>query len=440
MGTLTKDLIQAIWMYYLLYFYTDVFGISGTAAGTLLLVARIWDAVNDPIMGVLADRSKVRKTGKYRPFVLIMPIPLIIFAVLSFTTPNLMTTGKLIWAYVTYIGTGMAFTAYGVPHQAMLSTLTHDPDERNSMVSIMAFLSTAAYTVASYFALPLVSILGHGSDKAGFRNMMIVVCIVAEGCALITFFATKERYIPETEAASLSDMAKAISSNKPLLILMISMLIGSIASMIPSAVGAYYIIYNLGRSDLVGLGLSIATVGSLVGVAMSPMVMKWLGDIKTILLAYGFILVVDLISFFFAPSSIPLFLVLVVLHGFAASMPSVVISANIVSTSDYAEWKTGVRCDGTAFALQNFGTKFGQAVAGGIGGFLLGMTGYVAGAETQSSATISGLAIVRFIVPAVLGVFAALVMLAYPLTTEKKAEIRKELDERQAKKASTSDV
>lgn len=157
-----------------MFFYTDVFGISGTAAGLLLFVARIWDAINDPMMGVIVDKTKT-KWGRYRPYILIAPIPLYIFAILTFTVPNLAPTGKLIWAYVTYIGTGMAFTAYDVPMWGLLSTLTRSENDRNQMISLLRNVSTAGYLVMVYATLPLVSILGNGSQAAGFRNLMIEI-------------------------------------------------------------------------------------------------------------------------------------------------------------------------------------------------------------------------------------------------------------------------
>lgn len=435
-GSLGYDIIQAIWGSYLLYFYTDVFGISGAAAGLLLIVARVWDAVNDPMMGMIADRSKVTRFGKFRPYILIMPIPLYIFSILTFTTPDLIPTGKLIWAYVTYIGSGMAFTAYGIPFQAMISTLTRNANERDQLVSFKTFFSTIAYVVAGYFVLPLVSILGNGSNQVGFRNLMIVVSIVSYIFALLCFFWSKEKYVPETQATSIGKMIKTAATNKPLLVLAVCMLINGISGMIPGAVGSYYIIYVVGREDLVGLGLALPTAVSLIGIVLAPKIIKVLGDIKTIFSSYIIMFVCSVVGFIFSPGNPVVFIGTTALLGVFSCLPSIVITSNVVCASDYSEWKTGVRCDGTAFALQNFGTKLGQAVAGGIGGFLLSMTGYVAGAAEQSSATMTGLGIVRFIIPPALGLVIGFIMMKlYPLTAEKKAQIAADLEKCHSEKA-----
>ena len=302
LGTLAKDLISPIWGSYLMFFYTDVFGISGTAAGLLLFVARIWDAINDPMMGVIVDKTKT-KWGRYRPYILIAPIPLYIFAILTFTVPNLAPTGKLIWAYVTYIGTGMAFTAYDVPMWGLLSTLTRSENDRNQMISLLRNVSTAGYLVMVYATLPLVSILGNGSQAAGFRNLMIVLCVISYLFALICFFSTKEQYNTESNAASLKDMIKSLIINRPLMVLIICMAVMYIFMNMPSAVGTYFIMYNLGAPELIGIGLMIPTLASFIGIFIAPAVAKKLGGKKTIIVGFAAYFILGVLGFFLASSN-----------------------------------------------------------------------------------------------------------------------------------------
>ncbi|MCI9066855.1 MAG: MFS transporter [Lachnospiraceae bacterium] len=432
LGTLAKDLISPIWGSYLMFFYTDVFGISGTAAGLLLFVARIWDAINDPMMGVIVDKTKT-KWGRYRPYILIAPIPLYIFAILTFTVPNLAPTGKLIWAYVTYIGTGMAFTAYDVPMWGLLSTLTRSENDRNQMISLLRNVSTAGYLVMVYATLPLVSILGNGSQAAGFRNLMIVLCVISYLFALICFFSTKEQYNTESNAASLKDMIKSLIINRPLMVLIICMAVMYIFMNMPSAVGTYFIMYNLGAPELIGIGLMIPTLASFIGIFIAPAVAKKLGGKKTIIVGFAAYFILGVLGFFLASSNFYAYAAVSVLQGICCGLPNVLLSTYIVDCSDWAEWKYGVRCDGTAFSLQSFAIKAGQALSGAIGGFVLGMTGYVAGEAVQSAAVITGLSAARYLAPAALAVITAGIMMLYPITSELKAQITKELEERRAK-------
>lgn len=432
LGTLAKDLISPIWGSYLMFFYTDIFGISGTAAGLLLFIARIWDAINDPMMGVIVDKTKTR-WGRYRPYILIAPIPLYIFAILTFTVPDLAPTGKLIWAYVTYIGTGMAFTAYDVPLWGMLSTLTRSENDRNQMISFLRNISTAGYLVMVYATLPLVSILGNGSQSAGFRNLMIVLCVVSYIFALICFFSTNEKYNTESNAASLKDMVKSLIINRPLMILIICMTVMYIFMNMPSAVGTYFIMYNLGTPELIGIGLMIPTLASFVGIFIAPIVAKKLGGKQTIVVGFAAYFILGVLGFFFASKNFYAYAAVSALQGVCCGLPNVLLSAYIVDCSDWAEWKYGVRCDGTAFSLQSFAVKAGQALSGAIGGFVLGMTGYVAGEAVQSGAVITGLSAARYLAPAALAVITAVIMRFYPITKEMKAQIMKELEERRMK-------
>lgn len=429
LGTLAKDLISPIWGSYLMFFYTDIFGISGTAAGILLFVARIWDAVNDPMMGVIVDKTKT-KWGRYRPYILIAPIPLYLFAILTFTVPDLTSTGKLIWAYVTYIGTGMAFTAFDVPMWGMLSTLTRSEDDRNQMISYLRNISTAGYLVMVYATLPLVSIFGRGNQTVGFRNLMIALCLVSYVFALICFFSTKERYNTESNSATLGEMMKSLLINRPLMVLIICMTVMYIFQNMPSAVGTYFIMYNLQAPELVGMGLMIPTLASFVGIFIAPYIAKKVGGKQTILLGFLAFLVLGVLGFFVASKNFYAYVVVAALQGVCCGLPSVLLSAYIVDCSDWAEWKYGVRCDGTAFSLQSFAVKAGQALAGAIGGIVLGMTGYAAGEAVQADSVITGLSAARYLAPALLALVSVGIMWLYSITKEMKAQITKDLEER----------
>lgn len=312
----------------------------------------------------------------------------------------------------------------------MLSTLTRSEDDRNQMISYLRNFSTAGYLVMVYAALPLVSILGHGSQSAGFRNLMIVTCAVSYIFALICFFSTKERYNTESNSATLKDMIKSLIINKPLMILIISMTVMWIFQNMPSAVGTYFIMYNLQAPDMVGLGLMLPTLASFIGIFIAPYIAKKLGGKQTIIVGFAAYIILGILGFIVASKNFPAYAVVASLQGVCCGLPSVLLSAYIVDCSDWAEWKYGVRCDGTAFSLQSFSVKAGQALSGAIGGFVLGMTGYVAGEAVQADSVIAGLNAARYLVPAALALVTIGIMVFYPITKEMKGQIMAELEER----------
>ena len=158
---------------YLLYFYTDVFGISAAAAGTMILVSRLWDGVNDPMMGVIADRTETR-WGKFRPYLVWLAIPLAVVGVLAFSTPDLSPTGKLVYAYITFILLMMTYTAINIPYSSLLGVITPDPIERTSVSSYKYVFAYISSTIVSAAALPMAASLGGGDEALGWQLTMVV--------------------------------------------------------------------------------------------------------------------------------------------------------------------------------------------------------------------------------------------------------------------------
>ena len=180
---------------YLLYFYTDVFGITAAAAGTMILVSRLWDGINDTMMGIVADRTNT-KWGKFRPYLLWMALPLATVAVLAFTTPDLSATGKLVYAFITFNLMMMFYTAINIPYSSLLGVITPDPIERTSVSSYKYVCAYIAGTIVSAFALPLTRYFGKGNEAKGWQMTMALFGIAAVIFFLITFLSTKERVKP----------------------------------------------------------------------------------------------------------------------------------------------------------------------------------------------------------------------------------------------------
>ena len=221
LGDFAANIVFQTVMIFLMYYYTDIFGIPAAAVGTLFLVSRIWDAINDPMMGAVADRTK-SKYGKFRPWVKWTAIPFGIMAVLMFTTPDFSVQGKIIYAYITYIGMMMIYTANNIPYGALSGVMTADSVERTSLNSYRFVLGQSAALMVQALTLPLIAFFGAGNKAAGYQMTMGLFAIIAIGMFYVTFYSTKERIEPvQTEATPLKDDLKDLFSNKPWVILFV---------------------------------------------------------------------------------------------------------------------------------------------------------------------------------------------------------------------------
>jgi GPH family glycoside/pentoside/hexuronide:cation symporter/probable glucitol transport protein GutA len=218
-GCFGQNMLYNLMANFLLFFYTDIFGILPAAAGTILLVARIWDAVNDPLMGMIADRTHSR-WGKFRPYLLFTPILFLPFAVASFSAPQFSHSGKVAWAAITYICFGMIYTASDVPFWAMSSTISEDTKVRSSVVVYPRFMATVAVALATLATQPLIMLFSvAGKPERGYQMTSLVYSLLTVVCFLIAFLAVKERVVTnEEQKPRFSDIPKIFLSNKPLLL------------------------------------------------------------------------------------------------------------------------------------------------------------------------------------------------------------------------------
>src|SRR4030065_1820730 len=186
---------------FLMFFLTDIFGVSTAAIATLLLVTRMWDAVNDPIMGAIADRTKTR-WGKYRPYLLWMAIPVAISFVLLFSTPNLSSLGKIMWIWIIYILMEMMFTMVDIPYQSLLPMITSDNNERNSLSAFRVASIMLIVLFLNGATLPLVKLFGGANEARGYMFTIMIYAFLFVALLLITFFKVKERVKPVSETRS----------------------------------------------------------------------------------------------------------------------------------------------------------------------------------------------------------------------------------------------
>ncbi len=368
---------------YLLYFYTDVFGISAATAASVLLVARVVDAVTDPLMGMIAERTRTR-WGRLRPYILFGAIPLGGIGILTFTTPDLTDNGKVWWAYATYIGFGILYTVVTIPYAAMTSSLTDHHQERTVLTTIrMGFAFSGGYVI-SVGMLPLVGVFD--SPQIGFQMAMVVFAVFATALLWLTFSFTEERIQPPAaQELAIGDSFRAVFKNPPLLVVMVLFTGGMLSFTIRQTVTIYYLKYNVGREDLVALFFGITLPVMMVGLLAVPKIAARFGKAGGIILG-SVLTIVGCVGLYFTPYD-----QITWIFGFSCVIalggtPIAVLGwAMIPDTVEYAQWKLGLRADGAIFSFASFFQKLAKAIGGaGVAG-VLAVAGYAANVEQNQA-------------------------------------------------------
>lgn len=423
-----QNFIFAFWSGYMMMFYTDVFGLSAGFVGMLFFGARIWDAINDPLMGIFADKTRTR-WGRFRPWLLFMPIPIAICLVLNFTVPNLSGTSAMVYAAVTYIMMSMAFTAIDIPYWSMPSAMTSNPTKRTKIFSYSNLGTTMASAVSGMIIIPLINELGKGDMQVGFFRTAIVIATIGVIFYLIGFKLTRENVEASTEKFDYKKAIKALSLNKPLLIVLISSVSLNLAMIIKISLQLYYVQYNLGSLNLVPLFSLIALPGTMLGSLLAPKLATKLSK-KKALIGSNIALVLAGIVFMIIPyNQVWLIMAMSAIQVMSISLSMVIVSSMIADTIEYAEWKTGQRNEGVISSTRTFTTKLAMALSGLIAGSILTFSGYTPNVE-QSKTTLAIFHLVVSILPGIIAMIACIPMKWYELTEEKHEMIMKEIASR----------
>ncbi|MBC3767160.1 glycoside-pentoside-hexuronide (GPH):cation symporter [Neptunicella marina] len=425
LGDTASNFIFQTIMLFQTYFYTDIFGLSPAVAGTMFLVVRIFDAVTDPVMGSLADRTKSR-WGKFRPYLLFLAIPFGICSVIAFTTPDLSAENKIIYAYLTYGLLMLAYTAINIPYSALGGVLTADVDERVSVQSYRFVLGMTGGLLVSSLTLPMVDYFGNGNPAIGYQRAMMAMSIVGVVLFLICFFGTRERVAPVNDTkVSFAKEAASLWQNDQWRILCIAAVFLLTGMVLRTTLAIYYIKYYLLREDLITTFVTVGMIGNMIGCALAQPLAKRVSKIKAYIglqLIAAFICVV---SFFVGAEQIALAFVLYFLWGMFLQMATPLLWAKIADSVDYGEWKTGVRITGMTYSSVVFFIKLGVALGGAIAGWLLAYYGYQA-EIAQTEETKMGILLSFTIFPAVGSVLVALVMRNYKLNNQVLANLQAE--------------
>jgi glycoside/pentoside/hexuronide:cation symporter, GPH family len=422
-GDLASNLFWQMFAIYIAKFYTDVFLLNAAAMGTMMLVSRIGDAVIDPMIGTIADRTNTR-WGHFRPYLIWIMFPMAITAVATFSTPHFGATGKLIYAYVTLMLMMLAYSAINIPYSALLGVLTPNSEDRTSASSyrfVMAFLPVFIIVNS---AIPLVRFFG-GSDNSpfGWQMTMVVYACIAVVLFSATFLMTRERVQPppKQETSLKSDVAD-LFRNKPWVILCVVGIAALTCSNVRSTVLVYYFDYVVPNGkQYFGAVMSTGAAAFIIGVMATTFLSKKFGKRNFYMVSMTLSALVTAGFFFVPPSNIALVWAAHALISLLTAPTAPLVWAMYADTADYSEWKWGRRATGLIFSAASFAQKFGWAIGGGGAGWLLAYFGYVPNIA-QTPRTITGILLMTSFIPA-LGAAVAIVALWFYNLDDRTVEI-----------------
>lgn len=440
-GDMSSCMFWKIFSYYLPIFYSNIYGLKLEDTAFLLLVTRVWDAVSDPMMGIIADRTHTR-WGKYRPYLLWVALPFAICGVLLFTTPEVGRSGKLVWAYITYILMMTVYTGINVPYGAMLGVMTDDSDTKTIFSSFRMFFAYGGSFIALFTWEPLCHFFQESSvsEATSWQYTMIVMALISVVGFLLCFSMTRER-IKSVSTTSIRKDFTFLLSNIPWWILIGAALCCNLFNTVRGATAAYFfkdyigdnIFLNLGDFSILlyaGLFLGVGEVANMVGVALTVPISRKLGKKSTYISTMVALTFLSILFFYLpiTPLGFWLMLIMQVVISICTGIVSPLIWSMYADVSDYAELRDGTASTGLIFSSSSMAQKFGSAVGGAAVMWILAGFGYNTEMEAiQTPETLNGLNLLMSWIPAAVAAIAVVVVYFYPLTKQRVAEIEQKL-------------
>ena len=447
-GDMASSMFWKIFSAYLPIFYATVFHLSLEVTGTLMLVTRIWDAVSDPMMGVIADRTSTR-WGKYRPYLLWIAVPFAVAGVLLLTKPEWGETGNTVWAFATYILMMTVYTAINVPYGSMLGVMTEDSDEKTVFSSFRMFFAYAGSFIVLALWEPLCNwFAGVGAGEAltrepqAWQSAMMVVGTVCAALFVLTFAMTREHVKTVTKTTSIKEDLGSLLHNGPWWILLGGVLFFNFFNAIRYAVIPFYFtsliaadaqlsFFSVEFLFYAGIFLAVGEVANMAGVAVATPITFKLGKKSTFLWSLV-ALIVLCIAFYFVPTSGTgaywTLMVLQILVCILTGVVSPLVWSMYADISDYAELKFKTASTGLIFSSSSMAQKFGGAFGGAAVMWLLAAFGFnAAEGAVQTEEAVHGIRLLMSWIPAGIAVISAVFVCIYPLTTKRMKEINEQL-------------
>ena len=442
LGDMASNFYLGFFGLFLLYYYTDVYGISPAAAATMLLVTKIVDAVSDPAMGLIADRTETR-WGKYRPYLFWGAIPYALLGYLLFSGPELSEFGKLVFAYVSYTLVMLAFTAINVPYSALLAVISPVAEERTKATQFRFIFASIGTLSVGALATPLVDFLGRGDELLGFRMTILLFAVLSVLLFWTTFFTTRERIRPKAHESSVWEDIGALLKNLSWIVLALAGILIVVGLVARFASIVFYLKYYMAEGgagegarvflwmDRTAFLTSAGLIGQLVGALMTPMLVRQFEKRHLMIgmnLLHALLLV---IGYSVSPEQYGLTIILHTVGIFTFGVVITLLFSMYTDCSEYGEWRTGKNAAGLTVSASMFSLKFGSAVGGALPGFILAGFGFVANA-VQTETAITGIRLMFTILPAGFFLLGGLLMMFYRIDRKTLHQMEEELSRRRA--------
>jgi len=436
LGDTASNFFFATFNVFLLYYYTDIFGLSAAAVGTMFLVTKIVDAVSDPIMGVIADRTNSR-WGKFRPYLLWAAVPYGLCGYAMFASPDFGYTGKLIYAYVTYSLMMLAYTAINVPYSALMGVISPSSIERTKVASYRFFCAFAAGWLVGTFVTPLKNILGGGNEALGFKLTMAIFAVVSVALFWTTFATTKERVAPVPVKSDLKQDFKALLGNGPWRALFFAGIFTLMNIAVRNGTLLYYFKYYVGDDgsriflifDKTAIFLSLGLLAMMVGVSLTKFLSERF-EKRQLMIVLSLLNAASMAVFYITPPDQYWLMVAINCAGMLAAGPTpALVWSMYADCADYGEWKSGRRTTALVFSTVQFSHKMGLAVGAGLAGIILSSFGFVAN-EAQTATSMAGIRFMFSIFPTILALLGIVAIYFYRIDSRMTKQIEQDLLER----------
>lgn len=400
LGAFGKDIFSVVVMSYVMIFYTDVFGLTASLAGLVLLITRLIDAISNPFLGLMMDRTTTR-WGRFRPYLFIVPIPFAIFTALMFWHPEGSMSLKFIYALITFNIAGLCFTCIDVAIWGLMPNLSRDEQDRSQLISLSRAFSNVAGMVFAPLVIPFVLFFGNGNEATGYLWLGVVVGSLSIVFSWLIFFNSRElAHQPVTIPVPLRDSLKTVVKSKTIICVVLAMTTFGMSVGLQNATGIYYLKYYLQLPSLVPLYIFMSYTCKVIGALAAPIILRKLTNAKSAFTAF---LIMGIISSFlyFAPVNYPvIYFSLAAIFSLGIGVLLVTITGMMAEASDQLENEIGQRNDGMLFSLNALSMQTGFALSAAIAGFILQLSGYQANNPVQHPEALQAINIVRCLAPA----------------------------------------
>ncbi len=437
-GNFANNIIFMMVAMYVMYYYTNILGVSAAVAGTIFMVARLVDAVTDPLMGAIVDRTNTKKMGKYRPYIIFGAPFLGIAFVMLFTTPNFSPAGKIAYAYISYIFYSLTWTCVQIPQLALPIMLSNSVARRTRIQAIFQAIGAIAAMVVQSWALPMLDYFGGQDNAHAWTKLIILYSVISTVIFILSALSVRnlDVYSPDSSAenktkekTSFKGSFNAIVKNRALLCVILAYGTDMFATQITNSLRIYFFKYNLsGRTDLIVYLGYVGIVAAFVMLfGISPYVKKMgkrlgISVIETLCMFFSFLLL------FAAPKqNITLVMISMLVNTFLFQITNTLSRSAILDAANYSEVTTGISCNGLISSTFTFINKCCQAFSAFFAGAILSATGYNPELAEQAPGTLKAILYLMTLVPIVAYIFSLIGMYYYPLTRKGEMELEEKI-------------